>query len=333
MSQAEQEQETENLTLVQAVRDGLYTEMQQDDDVLVMGEDVGKNGGVFRATDGLYEEFGEDRVIDTPLAESGIIGTAVGMAAYGLRPIPEIQFMGFIYPGFDQIVSHAARLRTRSRGRFTCPMVIRAPYGGGIRAPEHHSESTEAFFAHQPGLKVVIPSTPYDTKGLLTSAIRDPDPVMFLEPKLIYRAFRGDVPTESYEIPIGEAAVRKEGTDISVFTWGAMTQPTVEAAEQLDGEIDVEVVDLRTVSPLDEETIVESFKKTGRAAVVHEAPKSGGLGAEISSIIQEEALLYQEAPVERITGFDTPFPLYALEDYYLPEPARIKEGIRDAVNF
>ncbi|WP_135825013.1 alpha-ketoacid dehydrogenase subunit beta [Halorussus ruber] len=333
MSQAEQEQETENLTLVQAVRDGLYTEMQQDDDVLVMGEDVGKNGGVFRATEGLYEEFGDDRVIDTPLAEAGIVGTAVGMAAYGLKPVPEIQFMGFIYPAFDQIVSHAARLRTRSRGRFTCPMVIRAPYGGGIRAPEHHSESTEAFFAHQPGLKVVIPSTPYDTKGLLTSAIRDPDPVMFLEPKLIYRAFRGDVPTESYEVPIGEAAVRKEGADISVFTWGAMTRPTMEAAEQLEGEIDVEVVDLRTVSPLDEETIVESFKKTGRAAVVHEAPKSGGLGAEIASIIQEEALLYQEAPVERITGFDTPFPLYALEDYYLPEPARIKEGIRDAVNF
>ncbi|WP_132058906.1 alpha-ketoacid dehydrogenase subunit beta [Halorussus amylolyticus] len=333
MSQAETTQETENLTLVQAVRDGLYTEMQQDDDVLVMGEDVGKNGGVFRATEGLYDEFGEDRVIDTPLAESGIIGTAIGMAAYGLKPVPEIQFMGFIYPAFDQIVSHAARLRTRSRGRFTCPMVIRAPYGGGIRAPEHHSESTEAFFAHQPGLKVVIPSTPYDTKGLLTSAIRDPDPVMFLEPKLIYRAFRGDVPTESYEVPIGEAAVRKEGADISVFTWGAMTRPTMEAAEQLEGEIDVEVVDLRTVSPLDEDTIVESFKKTGRAAVVHEAPKSGGLGGEIASIIQEEALLYQEAPVERITGFDTPFPLYAIEDYYLPEPARIKEGIRDAVGF
>ena len=331
--QAEPEQETENLTLVQAVRDGLYTEMQQDDDVLVMGEDVGKNGGVFRATEGLYEEFGEDRVIDTPLAEAGIVGTAIGMAAYGLKPVPEIQFMGFIYPAFDQIVSHAARLRTRSRGRFTCPMVIRAPYGGGIRAPEHHSESTEAFFAHQPGLKVVIPSTPYDTKGLLTSAIRDPDPVMFLEPKLIYRAFRGDVPTDSYEVPIGEAAVRKEGSDISVFTWGAMTRPTVEAAEQLEGEIDVEVVDLRTVSPLDEDTIVESFKKTGRAAVVHEASKTGGLGGEIASIIQEEALLYQEAPVERITGFDTPFPLYALEDYYLPEPARIKEGIRDAVDF
>ncbi|SEQ69064.1 alpha-ketoacid dehydrogenase subunit beta [Natrinema salaciae] len=328
------ESESDNLTLVQAVQDGLHTEMERDDDVIVMGEDVGKNGGVFRATEGLYDEFGEDRVVDTPLAESGIVGTAIGMAAYGMRPVPEIQFLGFIYPAFDQIVSHAARLRTRSRGRFTCPMVIRAPYGGGIRAPEHHSESTEAMFVHQPGLKVVIPSTPYDTKGLLTSAIRSPDPVVFLEPKLIYRAFREDVPRESYEVPIGEAAVRREGTDISVFTWGAMTRPTLEAAENLAEEgIDAEVVDLRTVSPLDEETIVDSFEKTGRAAVVHEAPKTGGLGAEITATLQEEALLYQEAPVQRITGFDTPFPLYALEDYYLPEPARIEDGIRDAVEF
>ncbi|WP_423743525.1 alpha-ketoacid dehydrogenase subunit beta (plasmid) [Haladaptatus sp. SPP-AMP-3] len=331
MSQATTE--SENLTLVQAVRDGLYTEMKQDEDVVVMGEDVGKNGGVFRATEGLYEEFGDDRVIDTPLAESGIIGTAIGMAAYGLKPVPEMQFSGFMYPAFDQIVSHAARLRTRSRGRFTCPMVVRAPYGGGIRAPEHHSESMEAFYSHQPGLKVVMPSTPYDTKGLLTSAIRDPDPVIFLEPKLIYRAFRDEVPTESYEVPLGEAAVRREGTDISVFTWGAMTRPTMEAAEELADEIDVEVVDLRTVSPLDTDTIIESFKKTGRAAVVHEAPKTGGLAGEIAATIQEEALLYQEAPVERITGFDTPFPLYSLEDYYLPEPTRIKEGIRDAVSF
>ena len=335
MSQSEitNETETVNLTLVEAVRDGLRDEMAQDDDVLVMGEDVGKNGGVFRATDGLYEQFGGDRVIDTPLAESGIVGTAIGMAAYGLKPVAEMQFMGFIYPAFDQIVSHAARLRTRSRGRFTCPLVVRAPYGGGIRAPEHHSESKEAFFVHEPGLKVVIPSTPYDTKGLLISAIRDPDPVIFLEPKLIYRAFREEVPDEAYEVPLGEANVRREGSDISVFTWGAMTRPTLEAAEQLDGEVDVEVVDLRTLSPLDRDAIVESFKKTGRAAVVHEAPKTGGLGGEITSIIQEEALMYQEAPVERISGFDVPFPLYALEDYYLPEPARIKEGIRDTVGF
>jgi pyruvate dehydrogenase E1 component beta subunit len=336
MSKAEQQEETEtqNLTLVQAVRDGLHDEMARDDDVLVMGEDVGKNGGVFRATEGLYDEFGEDRVIDTPLAEAGIVGTAIGMAAYGLKPVAEIQFMGFIYPAFDQIVSHAARLRTRSRGRFTAPMVVRAPYGGGIRAPEHHSESTEAFFTHQPGLKVVIPSTPYDTKGLLISAIRDPDPVVFLEPKLIYRAFREEVPDGPYEVPIGEAVTRREGSDISVFTWGAMTRPTIEAAEDLAEEgIDCDVVDLRTMKPMDTDAIVESFKKTGRAAVVHEAPKTAGLASEVASTIQEEALLYQEAPVKRITGFDTPFPLYALEDYYLPEPARIKDGIRDAVEF
>ncbi|QIB76235.1 alpha-ketoacid dehydrogenase subunit beta [Halogeometricum borinquense] len=329
-----QSQQTQNLTLVQAVRDGLYTEMQADDRVVVMGEDVGKNGGVFRATEGLWEEFGDDRVIDTPLAESGIAGTAIGMAAMGMRPVAEMQFSGFMYPAFDQIVSHAARLRTRSRGRYTCPLVVRAPYGGGIRAPEHHSESKEAFYAHEAGLKVVIPSTPHDTKGLLISAIRDPDPVIFLEPKLIYRAFRGDVPEDDYEVPIGEAAVRREGTDISVYTYGAMTRPTLEAAENLEEEgIDAEVVDLRTVSPMDKETIVESFKKTGRAAVVHEAPKTGGLGAEITTTIQEEALLHQEAPVERIAGYDVPYPLYALEDYYLPSVARVEEGIRNAVEF
>ncbi len=325
---------TQNLTLVQAVQDGLHTEMDRDDDVVVMGEDVGKNGGVFRATEGLYDEFGGDRVIDTPLAESGIVGTAIGMAAYGLKPVPEIQFMGFIYPAFDQIVSHAARLRNRSRGRFTCPMVVRAPYGGGIRAPESHSESKEAFFAHEPGLKVVVPSTPYDTKGLLISAIRDPDPVIFLEPKLIYRAFRGEVPEEDYTVPIGEAAVRREGSDVSVFTWGAMSRATLEAAENLAEEgLDAEVVDLRTVSPMDREAIVESFEKTGRAVVVHEAPKTGGLGGEITAILQEEALLYQEAPVERVAGYDVPYPLYALEDYYLPSVTRVEEGIRSAVEF
>jgi pyruvate dehydrogenase E1 component beta subunit len=334
MSEAETASETQSLTLVQAVRDGLYGELERDDDVVVMGEDVGENGGVFRATQGLIEEFGDDRIIDTPLAESGIVGTAVGMAAYGLRPVPEIQFMGFIYPAFDQIISHAARLRTRSRGRFTCPMTIRAPYGGGIRAPEHHSESTEAFFAHHPGLKVVIPSTPRDTKGLLAASIRDPDPVVFLEPKLIYRAFREDVPDETYTVELGEAAVRREGSDVSLFTWGAMTRPTMEAAEDLAEEgIDCEVVDLRTLSPLDEDAIKESFQKTGRAVVVHEAPKSGGLAGEIIATIQEDILLYQEAPIARVTGFDVPFPLYALEDYYLPEAARIKDQVRETVEF
>lgn len=321
---------TQSLTLVQAVRDGLKSEMERDDDVLVLGEDVGENGGVFRATEGLLDAFGEDRVIDTPLAESGIVGTAIGMAAYGFRPVPELQFSGFMYPAFDQIVSHAARLRTRSRGRFTCPMVVRAPYGGGIRAPEHHSESKETFYTHEPGLKVVVPSTPYDTKGLLAASIRDPDPVVFLEPKLIYRAFREDVPEEPYTVGLGEAAVRRDGDDLSVFTWGAMTRPTLAAAESVaeDG-IDCEVVDLRTLSPMDTDAIVESFKKTGRAVVVHEAPKTGGLAGEITATIQEEALYYQEAPINRVTGFDVPYPLYALEDYYLPENTRIEDAIRE----
>ncbi|MGM0446902.1 MAG: alpha-ketoacid dehydrogenase subunit beta [Methanobacteriota archaeon] len=326
--------ETQNLTLVQAVRDGLHTELREDDDVVVMGQDVGKNGGVFRATEGLFDEFGGDRVIDTPLAESGIVGTAVGMAAMGMRPVPEIQFSGFMYPGFDQIVSHMARFRTRSRGRFTLPMTLRAPYGGGIRAPEHHSESKEAFYAHEAGLKVVIPSTPYDAKGLLAASIRDPDPVVFLEPKLIYRAFREAVPEEPYTVPLGEAVTRREGDDVAVFTYGAMTRPTLEAAETLGEEgIECEVVDLRTVSPLDREAIVEAFEKTGRAVVVHEAPKTGGLAGEITAILQEEALLYQEAPIGRVTGFDVPYPLYALEDYYLPAAARIEEGILEAVEF
>ena len=325
--------DTQNLTLVQAVRDGLKGELERDDDVVVFGEDVGKNGGVFRATQGLHDEFGEDRVFDTPLAESGIVGTAIGMAAYGMKPVPEMQFSGFAYPAFDQIVSHAARLRTRSRSRFSVPMTLRMPYGGGIRAPEHHSESKEAFYTHEAGLKVVVPSTPRDTKGLLAASIRDPDPVVFMEPKLIYRAFREEVPDETYTVPLGEAAVRREGSDVSVFTWGAMTRPSLEAAEQLEGDIDVEVVDLRTLSPMDWDAIVESFKKTGRAVVVHEAPKTGGLGAEITATIQEEALGYQRAPVTRVTGFDTPFPLYALEDYYMPEAARIEDGIREAVEF
>jgi pyruvate dehydrogenase E1 component beta subunit len=322
-----------SLTLVGAVRDALATELARDDDVVVLGQDVGQNGGVFRATEGLYEEFGGERVVDTPLAESAIVGLSVGMAAYGLRPVPEIQFSGFLYPGFDQLVSHAARLRNRSRGGYGVPMTLRAPYGGGIRAPEHHSESKEAFYAHEPGLKVVIPSTPYDTKGLLLAAIRDPDPVVFLEPKRLYRAVRDDVPEGSYEVALGEAAIRREGTDVSVFVWGAMSHPTLAAAENLAPEIEAEVVDLRTVSPMDRETMVESFRETGRGVVVHEAPRTGGLGGEIVATLQEEALLYQEAPIVRVTGWDTPYPLYALEDYYLPSVARVEEGIREAVAF
>ncbi|MFC6962263.1 alpha-ketoacid dehydrogenase subunit beta [Halocatena marina] len=327
--------EVQQLTLVEAITDGLSTEMNRDESIIVLGEDVGVNGGVFRATDGLYEEFGGDRVVDTPLAESGIVGSAIGLALSGLKPIPEMQFMGFMYPAFDQLVSHAARIRSRSQGQYSCQMVVRAPYGGGIRAPEHHSESKEAFFVHEPGLKVVAPSTPADAKGLLTASIRDPDPVIFLEPKLIYRAFRQDVPTGAYKVPLGSASVRRTGSDVSVYTWGAMTQPALIAADHLSDEkgIETEVIDLRTLSPLDVETIVESFKKTGRAAIVHEAPKTAGLGAEISTIIQEEALVYQEAPIQRITGFDAPMPLHALEGYYLPQAVRIQEGILDAVEF
>jgi pyruvate dehydrogenase E1 component beta subunit len=323
--------DAEELTLVQAVRDGLAAEMVRDERVMVMGEDVAENGGVFRATDGLLEAFGPRRVVDTPLAESGIVGSAIGLATHGLRPVAEMQFLGFSYPAFDQLVSHAARLRSRTRGDVTVPMVVRAPYGGGIRAPEHHSESSEAFFVHQPGIEVVAPSTPYDTKGLLAAAIRDPDPVIFLEPKKIYRTVREPVPVAPYTVDIGEAAVRRDGSDVSVFTYGAMTRPTMVAAEELAGDIDVEVVDLRTLSPVDRETIVASFEKTGRAAVVHEAPLTGGVGAELSAILQEEALLYQEAPVERITGFDAPMPLHALEDYYIPAAVRIRDRIRETV--
>jgi|AntDeeMinimDraft_5_1070356.scaffolds.fasta_scaffold03905_3 pyruvate dehydrogenase E1 component beta subunit len=332
---AEAESTTERLTLVEGVQEGLHTEMERDDRVMVLGEDVGKNGGVFRATEGLYDEFGGGRVVDTPLAESGIVGSAIGLALSGLRPVAEMQFMGFMYPAFDQLVSHAARLRSRSHGQYTCPLVVRAPYGGGIHAPEHHSESKEAFFVHEPGLKVVVPSTPADAKGLLTAAIRDPDPVVFLEPKLIYRAFREEVPTGSHEVSLGEAAVRREGSDVSVFTWGAMTRPALIAADNLADEhgVDCEVVDLRTLSPLDTDSVVTSFEKTGRAAVVHEAPKTAGFGAEIATTIQEEALLYQEAPIKRIAGFDAPMPLHALEDYYLPQAVRIQDGILETVTF
>ncbi len=325
--------ETESLTLVESIRNTLHSEMADDEDIILLGEDIGKTGGVFRATEGLYDEYGGDRVVDTPISELGIAGTAIGLAASGLRPVAEIQFMGFSYDAVGQLFHRAARINTRTRGKYNCQMVVRIPFGGGIRSPDLHGESMEAIFAHHPGLKVVAPSTPYDAKGLLTSAIYDPDPVLFLEPKKIYRAFREDVPTESYQIPLGDAAVRREGSDVSVFTWGAMTRPTLEAAENLEDECSVEVVDLRSISPLDRETIVESFKKTGRAVVVHEAPKTGGLAGELTSIIQENALLYQEAPIERVTGFDTVYPLYDLEDYQLPNRARIEKGIRETVEF
>jgi pyruvate dehydrogenase E1 component beta subunit len=299
----------------------------------VLGEDVGKNGGVFRATEGLFREFGENRVIDTPLSESGIVGVAIGLALYGLKPVAEIQFDGFLYPALDQLISHAGRIRTRSRGRFSVPLVVRVASGGGIRAPEHHSDSPEAYLVHIPGIKVVTPSTPYDTKGLLISAIRDPDPVVFLEPKRIYRAIRGDVPEEDYMVPLGKARVVREGDDVTVISWGAMTRPSIDASDQLKGKISVEVIDLRTLSPMDVEAISKSVEKTGRVVVVHEAPKTCGMGAEVAATIGEKVFLSLEAPIERVTGFDVPFPLFKLENYYLPNVDRISRAIERVSRF
>ncbi len=316
------------INIVQAVQQALQNEMTLDPAVVVYGEDVGVNGGVFRATAGLQKMFGEKRVFDTPLAESAIVGTAVGMAVNGFKPVVEIQFMGFIYPAFNQILSHVARFRNRTRGQRSLPMVIRAPYGGGIRALEHHSESTEALFAHIPGLKVVIPSTPYDAKGLLISAIRDPDPVIFLEPKRIYRAFKQDVPEDAYTLPIGKARVLQEGDDITVVTWGAMVSDVRKAVSQIE-DVSAEIIDLRTISPMDRETIVQSVEKTGRILIVHEAAKSFGAGAEIIAVVNEKAFLSLEAPPTRLTGFDTIFPLPRGEKHYIPSPERIRDKIRE----
>jgi pyruvate dehydrogenase E1 component beta subunit len=308
--------------------------MARDSRVLILGEDVGRNGGVFRVTQGLIDLFGESRVIDTPLAESGIAGVAIGMAVYGLRPVAEIQFEGFVYAAMEQLASQASRIRTRSRGRYHCPMVLRLPYGGGIRAPEHHSDSNEAYFVHTPGLKVVIPSTPYEAKGLLIAAIRDPDPVVFMEPKKVYRSLREEVPEEEYVIPLGTARVVQEGSDITLITWGAMLQPTLQAANLMEQKgTHAEVIDVRTLSPLDSDTIIESVKRTHRALVVHEAPANCGMGAEIVARINEKALMHLEAPVHRVTGFDTVMPLPKLEKYYLPNAERVAEAVNRVVNF
>ncbi len=322
------------LNMVEALNLALREEMERDSRVVLFGEDVGKEGGVFRVTDGLQEKFGPDRVIDTPLAELGIAATALGMAVYGLRPIGEIQFEGFLYPCLDQINNHIGRMRNRSRGRFTCPLVIRVPYGGGIHAPEHHSDSPEAILAHIPGIKVVIPSTPYEAKGLLLSSIRDPDPVIFMEPKRIYRAVREEVPEGDYTIPLGKARLVQEGKDVTVIAYGAMLREALNAAEQLKGDkIDPEIIDLRTISPMDVESVVASIKKTGRGVIVHEAPKTCGLGAEIIALINEKALLSLQAPVERVTGFDIPVPLMKSEHYYLPNPKRIVMAVKKVMSF
>jgi pyruvate dehydrogenase E1 component beta subunit len=307
--------------------------MERDPDVVLLGEDIGTDGGVFRATDGLIKEFGKNRVIDTPLSESGIVGVAIGLALYGLKPVAEIQFEGFLYPALDQIISHAGRIRNRSRGRFHVPLVIRFPYGGGIRAPEHHSDSPEALLVHTPGVKVVMPSTPYDAKGLLTSAIRDPDPVLFMEPKRVYRAIVEDVPEDDYTVPLGEAKIVREGTDVTLVSWGAMMRLSREAAEKVKDTISVEVIDLRTLSPMDTATITRSVEKTGRALAVHEAPRTAGLGAEIAAVINETAFLSLEAPIERVTGFDVPFPQHKLENYYLPDTERIVKAIQKVASF
>jgi pyruvate dehydrogenase E1 component beta subunit len=320
-----------DLTLVQAVNLALIQEMEKDDRVIVLGEDVGVNGGVFRVTEGLHKRFGPQRVVDTPLAESGIIGTAIGLAMTGLRPVAEIQFEGFLAPAYDQLVSHAARMRARTRGGFTLPMTVRCPVGGGIHAPELHSDSPEAVFAHAPGLKVVMPSSPYDAKGLLISAIRDPDPVLFLEPKRLYRAFRQEVPEDEYTVPIGPARLVVEGDEITVISWGAPVVQCMNAIEKSGRS--VELIDVRTIDPLDTETIISSVKKTGRAVIVHEAPKNCGVGAEIASRITEHAFLHLEAPIQRVTGFDTTMPYFKLELEYLPEEPRISRAIEEVVAY
>ncbi len=319
------------MNLIQAVNSGLKCAMADDARVVVLGEDVGPDGGVFRATEGLQKQFGKMRVMDTPLAESGIIGVSIGMAAAGLKPVPEIQFSGFLYMAFAQLVNHAAKIRNRSRGAFTCPIVVRTPYGGGIRALEHHSESMEAIYVHTPGLKVVIPSSPYDAKGLLLSAIKGNDPVIFMEPSRLYRAVKEEVPEGSYTVPIGKAKIVKEGSQVTVISWGSMLQQAKLALGHTS--VDVELIDLRTLKPLDVDTIIASVKKTGRCVIVQEAPRTGGLASEIIALINEQALLNLKAPVSRVTGFDTAFPLYKLEDHYLPSTERIINAIEATANY
>ena len=321
------------MTLNQAVKSALDNEMEKNDKIVLIGEDIGKNGGVFRTTEGLYDKYGPKRVIDTPLNESGIVGTAIGMSLYGLKPVVEIQFMDFIFPAFDQIVSDLAKFRYRTGGAYTCPMVIRAPYGGGIKGASYHSQSGETHFVHTSGLKVVVPSTPYETKGLLISAIRDDNPVIFFEPKRFYRALKEDVPEEAYTIPIGEARIVEEGSDVSLISYGPMIQTAIEAIEIVKKEgTSVELIDLRTLSPLDSETIIKSVKKTGRAVIAHEAPKTLGMSAEIAALIAENCLEYLEAPIQRATGLDTPFP-YSLEKEYLPDAKFVSKKIRQTVEY
>lgn len=321
------------MNMVQALNLALQQEMAKDDRVVLLGEDIGLDGGVFRVTDGLVDTFGKERVLDTPLAESAIVGTSIGMAVYGLRPVCEIQFSGFSYQAFHQLENHAARLRWRSQGRLSVPMVMRAPYGGGVRALEHHSESREAYWAHTPGLKMVIPSGPRNARALLVAAIRDPDPVIFYEAKALYRAFREEVPEEEESLPIGQSQIIREGKDLTMIAYGAMIRPTLEAAEELratDG-VETEVIDLLTISPLDERLMIQSVTKTGRAVVIHEAPRSFGPGAEIVSRLMEGAFFYLEAPIARVTGYDLIIPYFSREKWYMPSAKRIVDAARQTL--
>jgi len=317
------------LNMVQAVNLALGQEMERDDRVIILGEDVGRDGGVFRVTEGLMERFGPERVIDTPLSESAIVGASIGMAAYGLRPVAEIQFLGFIYAAFDQLATHAARLRARTRSRYTSPLVVRSPYGAGIKAPELHEESTEALFCHLPGIKVVVPSGPYTAKGLLLSAIRDPDPVLFLEPTRLYRLIREEVPEEDYTIPLGQARVAKTGSDLTVIAWGSMLERSLKAV----GSRNAEVIDLLTLNPFDSETVLASVKKTGRVVIVHEAVKTCGFGAEIAATIAEDAILHLRAPILRVTAPDVTMPLPKLEEFYLPTAEQINNAMDEVMRY
>ena len=324
---------TTTMNMVQAINDALRHEMRRDERVVVLGEDVGRVGGVFRVTQGLWDEFGDERVVDTPLSEGGILGTAIGMALYGLLPVPEIQFADFIFPAYDQIVSELAKLRWRSGGEYPAKLVVRAPVGGGIRGGLYHSQSPESLFIHVAGLKVVCPSNPHDAKGLLLASIRDPDPVLFFEPKRIYRAAKGDVPQGDYTVPIGKAAVVREGSDVTVLAWGAMLYEAIAAAGDASAQgISCEVLDLRTLWPVDIDAVVASVEKTGRVVVVHEAPRTCGFGAELVALVTERAFLRLEAPPARVCGYDTPFP-YALEMEYLPLAHRILPAIVEAARY
>jgi pyruvate dehydrogenase E1 component beta subunit len=322
------------LTLVQAVNDGLRVAMKEDESVLVLGQDVGPKGGVFLATDGLHAEFGEDRCFDTPLSEDGIVGVGIGMAMNGMKPVCEIQFQDFIFPAFDQIVSEAAKMRYRSGGQYTVPMVIRTPYGGGIRGGLYHSQSGEAYFAHTPGLKVVIPSNPFDAKGLLIAAIQDPDPVLFMEPKALYRAFRQEVPDGLYTVPLSTTATVVEGEDCVIYCWGAMVPVCKTAAERVSESRgkSIRVIDLRTLMPLDEEAVIQATRECGRVVVVQEAPRFCGYASEISAILAENAVDSLEAPIQRVTGFDTPFP-NTLENYYIPDARRVVDAIEQVLDY